>query len=181
MKKRREIVVLIVVLSLFNPTATSAASNKDQALSLAASGCALGWLDSPLLSNLNNISFQVITTASASQWNDDTNNSFAQNHHTQILEGWNLAANLDPKWTKLANTYSAIYGYIGKEASRGTIIGEIWNSAERKYGGIVNANCKIAITSARSKAKASGKTFPRWIISTAGNLLPPLDPRTRTK
>lgn len=179
MKKATSLVICSLILSLFVPANAAAASTKDKALALAASGCALGWLDSPVLNNLNNIAFTVVTTASDSQWNDATNNSYVQIHHTQMLEGWSLAANLDSKWNKLSTTYSQIYEFIGNEASRGTLIGDIWNTAERKYGGIVNANCKIALGSARAKAKSSGKTLPRWIVSTAGNLLPPLDPRTK--
>ena len=176
--KIRMVVTFVVVVILLFPTTANAVSKKDKALSLAASGCTLGMLDSPLYQNLNKFAFMVISTASDSQWNDATNNDLVQIHHTQLLEGWSMAANLDPTWNKLSNTYSAIYEYIGIEAARGKLIGEIWNSAERKYGGIINANCKIAVTSARSKAKASGKTFPRWIVATAGNLLPPLDLRS---
>jgi len=179
MKKSTSLSIFVLLLSLIIPTNANAASNKDKALALAASGCALGWLDSPLLNNSNNIAFTVITTASGSQWNEETNNDYVQIHHTQLLEGWNLAANLDSKWNKLSNTYSNLYDYIGAEAARGALIGEIWNSADRKYGGIINANCKIALVSARGKAKSAGKTFPRWVISTAGSLLPPLDPRMK--
>ena len=177
MRKIQMVVALILVSSFLLPATATAASKKDKALSLAASGCTLGMLDSPINLNLNNIPFSVISTASSSQWNDATTNDLVQIHHTQLLEGWSLAANLDSKWNKLSNTYSALYDFIGIEASRGKLIGEIWRSAERKYGGIINANCKIAIKNARRKAKASGKTFPRWIVATAGNLLPPLDLR----
>lgn len=179
MNRRISIVATLLLFVSFIPTNASAASSKDKALSLAASGCVGGWLDSTMFNNPNNISFVVISTASGSQWNDATNNSYVQIHHTQMLEGWSLAANLDSKWNKLSTTYSQIYEYIGNEASRGTLIGDIWNTAERKFGGIVNANCKIALASARAKAKSSGKSLPRWIVSTAGNLLPPLDPRTK--
>lgn len=132
------------------------------------------------MKNLNNVGTQVIMTATSSQWNDATNNEFVQIHHNQFLEGWSLAANLDSKWSKLSNTYSDAYEYIGQQAIRGRLIGEIWNSAGRKYAGIFNANCKVAITSARSKAKNAKKSFASWVISTAGELLPTLDPRTNS-
>jgi hypothetical protein len=178
---KKFVFVLIAATTLtFNASGSSiAASNKDKALSLTASGCLAGMIDTPFY--LNNIPFLVISTATSSQWNEATNNDLVQIHHTQLLEGWSIAANLDPKWSKLSNTYITVYDFIGREASRGKLYGEITGAAERKYGGIINANCKIAITSAQSKAKASGKTFPRWIISTAGNLLPPLDLRTGAK
>lgn len=133
MKTKIVLTVCTLIFSLFVPVNAIAATNKDKALSLAASGCAMGWLDSPLLSNLTNISFTVISTASVSQWNDATNNSYVQIHHTQMLEGWSLAANLDPKWNRLSNTYSAIYDFIGNEASRGTLLGDIWNSLFENY------------------------------------------------
>jgi hypothetical protein len=177
MKKCAPISILALIFSLIIPANADAASNKDKALSLAASGCYLGMLDSPIYENPKNITFAVISTASDSQWNEVTNNKLVQIHHSQLLEGWSMAANLDPKWKTLANTYGLLYEYIGNEASRGKLIGEIWDSAERKYGGVISANCKIAIASAKSKAKASGKTFPRWVVATAGNFLPPLDLR----
>jgi hypothetical protein len=177
MKKFSIALVVATTFSFSFTYSAVAATNKDKALSLAASGCTLGMLDSPISSNLNNIAFLVISTATSSQWNDATNNDLVQIHHAQLLEGWSMAANLDSRWSRLSNTYTTLYDFIGKEASRGKLVGEIWNSAERKYGGIINANCKIAISSARSKAKLSGKTFPRWIVATAGTLLPPLDLR----
>jgi hypothetical protein len=177
--KKVLIVLVLIATSLVYPTNADASSGKDKALSLAASGCSMGWLDSPLLINLNNIGMQIIMTASSSQWNDATNNYYVQIHHTQISESWNLAASLDSKWSKLSNTYSDVYDYIGEEAAAGTLIGEIWNTADRKYGPVINANCKIAIMTARAKAKAAGKSFPKWIIATAGSYLPPLDPRTK--
>jgi hypothetical protein len=170
---------LIVTLLFTQVPSANAASDKEKALALAASGCAMGWLDSPLLTNLSNFGTQVVMTATSSQWNDATNNEFVQIHHNQFLEGWSLAANLDAKWRKLSDTYSDAYEFIGQQASSGRLVGEIWNSAGRKYGGIFNANCKIAITSARSKAKMAKKSFPRWIFLTAGELLPTLDPRTK--
>jgi hypothetical protein len=172
-------VVLLSGLLLTHAPSANAASDRDKALALAASGCAMGWLDSPLLLNLNNFGDSVVASATSSQWNDATNNEFVQIHHNQFLEGWSLAANLDRRWSKLSNTYSDAYEYIGQQASNGRLVGEIWKSAGRKYGGIFNANCKIAITSARSKAKAAKKSFPRWIVLTAGELLPELDPRTK--
>jgi hypothetical protein len=177
----KPIIILFLALGMLgtNISAATAASDKDKALALAASGCAMGWLDSPLLGNLSNVGTQVITTATSSQWNDETNSYFVQIHHNQFLEGWSLAANLDAKWGKLSNTYSVAYEYIGQQAANGRLVGEIWNSAGRKYGGIFNANCKVAITSARSKAKAAKKSFANWIVFTAGGLLPELDPRTK--
>jgi hypothetical protein len=178
----KSIFVLCLTLGLLGTQVSTgnAASDKDKALALAASGCAMGWLDSPLLGNLNNVGTQVIMSATSSQWNDATNNALVQIHHNQFLESWSLAANLDARWSKLSNTYSDAYEYIGQQASNGRLVGEIWNSAGRKYGGIFNANCKIAITSARSKAKAAKKSFPRWIVLTTGELLPELDPRTKS-
>lgn len=180
MKKLIGFPLLALVIGVLSPAEVNAASNKDKALALAASGCAAGWLDSPFLLNLNNTSQLVISTALSSQWSEDLNNSFVQIHHTQMLEGWSLAANLDTKWSKLSNTYSAIFEFVGKETLRGKLFGTILSSAELKFAGIINANCKIAVNSARTQAKKSGKTFPRWVISAAGNLLPPLDPRFKS-
>lgn len=175
MKKSIFIIIAAITLTLNGSEYSIAASNKDKALSLAASGCFGGMIDTPI--HPNNISFLVISTAISSQWNEATNTDLNQIHHTQLLEGWSMAANLDSKWSRLSNTYISLYDFIGREASRGKLYGDITRAAEQKYGGIISANCKIAIASAKNKAKASGKSFPRWIVATAGSLLPPLDLR----
>ncbi len=166
---------LVLCCTGFFSQPADAASTKDQALSLTASGCLLGMLDSTPILNTKDRSFLVISTASSSQWNDATNNDLVQLHHNQLLEGWNLAANLDRRWAKLSNTYSLLYEYIGSQAELGARIGDVWSSAERKYGGIINANCKIALNESRAKAKKSKVTLKAWIIRSAGYLLPPLN------
>ena len=177
----KPLVSLCLILGLLGTQVSeaNAVSNKNKALALAASGCAMGWLDSPLLNNLKNLGTGVVPTATSSQWSDATNNTFVQIHHNQMLEGWSMAANLDSRWNQLSSSYSDAYEYIGQQISNGRLWGEIWNSAGKKYGGIFKANCKIAITSARKKARKAKKSFPSWIILTAGELLPALDPKTK--
>lgn len=162
------------------PTASVAASKSDQALALAASGCLAGFLDAPS----NSLAFgdanraELIAQTAIGIQGIDAETPVVQIHHTQMAEGWNSAAFLDSRWKNLNQTYSALFSFAGTQIKSGKAFFEISRSATTKYGGIFASNCKIALTSARAKAKAKSVTLPTWIIRNAGNLLPPLDPRS---
>ena len=151
------------------------ASEKDQALALATSGCYQG-LFQPLMPT-SNIAFNIITTATFNQLSDEANNEYVQNHHNQLSEGWNSAATLDSKWSKLNATYNKVYSYAGRELKTGKRVFEVTSGAERLYGGTITSLCKIAISNTNAKAKAKKVSLKQWIVRNAGDLLPPLDPR----
>lgn len=162
------------------PTASVAASKSDQALALAASGCLAGFLDAPSNSIAfgdGGRAFLIAETAIEIQAFDEVK-PIVQIHHAQMAEGWNSAAFLDSRWKNLSQTYSALFSFAGVEIKSGKGFFNIVRAAETKYGGIFTSNCKIALTSARAKAKAKSVTLPNWIIRNAGNLLSPLDPRS---
>jgi hypothetical protein len=175
--KKVVLLLLVATLSLGFVPKSSAASKSDQALALASSACLMGWLDLPTVLS-KDIKTLVVGSTIASQWNDLTNNKFNQIHHIQFSEGWNSASLLDRRWKKLSDTYEKLYDFVGNQIQSGRIYGEVLYAAERKYGGVFNSNCKIAVSSARSKAKSKSMSLPAWIISNAGDLLPELDPRS---
>ena len=165
------ICVGLVIASLPN---NAVASEKDQALALATSGCYQG-LFNPLMPT-SNIAFNIINTAVFNQL-DDANNEYVQNHHNQLSEGWNSAATLDSKWSKLITTYDKVYSYAGRELQTGKRVFEVTSGAERKYGGSIASLCKIAISNSNAKAKVKKISLKQWVVRNAGDLLPPLDPR----
>lgn len=162
------------------PTASVADSKSDQALALAASGCLAGFLDAPS----NSLAFgdggraNLIAMTAIGVQGIDEGEVITQIHHNQMAEGWNSAAFLDSRWKDLSQTYSALFSFAGAQIQSGKAFFKIVRAATTKYGGIFTSNCKIALTSARAKAKAKSVTLPNWIIRNAGNLLPPLDPRS---
>ena len=173
--KRFLIAGLCVGLVIATVPSNAVASEKDQALALATSGCYQGFFQ--YLMPTSNIAFSIISTATFNQLSDDANNEYVQNHHNQLSEGWNSAAALDSKWKKLISTYDKIYSYVGKQLQAGRRAYEAENRAVKKYGGTITSLCKIAISNSTAKAKAQKISLKQWIIRNAGDLLPPLDPR----
>ncbi len=156
------------------PSNANAVTSNDQALALATSGCYQGSFKFLVPNNL--LAFGITSTALLSQLSDRTNDEFIQNHHNQISEGWNSAAALDSRWSKLISTYDKIYSYIGRTLPTNTNAFEVRISAERKYGGAITSLCKIAISNSTAKAKSKKIPLKQWVIRNAGDLLPPLDP-----
>ena len=173
MKPLRIVGVCLGLLIAILPN-NAVASEKDQALALATSGCYQG-LFYPVMPT-SNIASNIITTAAFNQF-DDANNEYVQNHHNQLSEGWNSAATLDSKWSKLITTYDKVYSYVGRELQAGKRVFEATNGAERKYGGTITSLCKIAISNSNAKAKVKKISLKQWVVRNAGDLLPPLDPR----
>ena len=173
--KQIRILGFCVGLLIATVPSNAGASEKDQALALATSGCYQG-LFQPLMPT-SNIAFNIITTATFNQLSDEANNEYVQNHHNQLSEGWNSAATLDSKWKKLISTYDNIYAHVGKQLLAGRRAYEAENGAVKKYGGTITSLCKIAISNSNAKAKAQKISLKQWIVQNAGDLLPPLDPR----
>lgn len=173
--KPLRILGICVGLVIATVPSNAVASEKDQALALATSGCYQG-LFYPLMPT-SNIAFNIINTAVFNQLDDDANNEYVQNHHNQLSEGWNSAATLDSKWSKLITTYDKVYSYAGRELQTGKRVFEVMSGAERKYGGTITSLCKIAISNSNAKAKAKKISLKQWVVRNAGDLLPPLDPR----
>jgi hypothetical protein len=169
--------ILGICMSLLIATVPSnaVASEKDQALALATSGCYQG-LFKPLMPT-SSIAFNIINTAVFNQLGDDANNEYVQNHHNQLSEGWNSAATLDSRWSKLIATYENVYSYANQELQKGKRVFEVTSAAERKYGGTITSLCKIAISNSNAKAKVKKVSLKQWVVRNAGYLLPPLDPR----
>ena len=171
--KRFLIAGICVGLVIATVPSGAVASEKDQALALATSGCYQGLLQ-PLFPTSDLASY-IIHTATIIQLSDYANNELLQIHHNQLSEGWNSAAVLDSKWTKLISTYDNIYLYVGRQLLAGRRVYEAKNGAVKKYGGTITSLCKIAISNSTAKAKAQKISLRQWIIRNAGDLLPPLD------
>ena len=169
---------ILLVSDIYSASAADKAASKyDQALALAASGCLMGWLNLPwvLSENMANL---AVGTAISSQWSEKINTEYVQIHHNQYMEGWNSASFLDSRWKKLSQTYEQLYSFVSAQIKAGKVFGNILDLALKKYGGVLNSNCKIAVSSAKAKAKAQSLTLPTWVIKNAGELLPPLDSRS---
>lgn len=167
--------IFSLILTSMLQVPARAASTSDKALALASSGCLLGFIS--VNPRVDLLVEGVVISAVFARSDDDPNSTInIQNEH--ISESWNSASSLDPKWKFLLKIYNDINIQLDKEVLLNQSNSQIMMKLNKKFGGALRSNCKLAINSSMAKAKKARMSLAKWIYISAGSFLPRLSPNS---